>query len=401
MWKPLLTGDEAASARAYVNRIAQRLESIVIDPASAALFWAYYSGLTEQPNHEALLAQSLERCLERLGQKPFPMWLHGGSLGAAWAVTHILDDATQIEELLGPYDAFLIEHLARPGAMQGDAGTISGLAGGLVYAIERHLAGDAAVAQRVATSVEYRLQASAKRTDQGWHWSVPENQLKIEDLQRFPNGLTFCGPGHGMSGIVATLAKAQALGLVSDPTMIEQGERWLAAQEALSPNLALFPHTVGPGAPPVLPKMLAWCSGTLATSLQRNYVATSLGLPTAGLISRLRACAEISPSSITVSDLSLCHGFIGHTLMFHWASATTGEAAFDAAAKQWFQPAQHAIAAAMANSPDLAIVVEHEVALHTNFLQGAAGAALGVMALCGNEAPPWLRMFGLFDDPTS
>lgn len=397
MWQPLLTGAEAAAARAHVDVIARRLEAIAIDPASAALFWAYYSSLTGQPTHEALLAQSLERCLERLGQRPFPLWLHGGSLGAAWAVTHVLDDATQIAELLADYDAFLLNQLAQPTPFNGVAGTISGVAGALIYAIERQLAGDQRFAQDLATAAARCLLQAAQRTAQGWCWPVPQATLDPDDQRLFPQGATFCGPGHGMSGIVSALAKAHSMGLIHDTTMIEQGTRWLSAQDDLSPHLAQYPHTVGPGAPPVFPPMLGWCSGVLATTLQRLAGLTLLGRPTGDLHARLRAGAATLPAATTVNEMHLCHGFVGHALLFHYASVTTGNVTFDEAARRWYREAHRTISPGAGEAAAHRLTIAHERDMPSNFLQGSAGIALGLLALGSDEAPPWLRLLGFFE----
>ena len=342
-WQPLLADAPAEAARAAIGAIAETLAVADVahdDAAGVALFWAYH------PGDEARRAKAVEALYAAIEELDTPA-LHGGLVGAAWALAHVgegVDDAlAQVDELLAedpPHGHDLID----------------GLAGVITYwlARPRSPVRDAGLARAIEL-----LESSRE----GATWRTPPEHLAPEIRARHATGVLDCGLAHGAPGPIAVLAQlddtvvdgalaARARGIAADATA------WLLAQR--------LPE----GMPAIAggkPMRLAWCYGDPGVSVALARTA--------------RGEAEgIARSAIGrdggVSEPSWCHGAAGLAHMFAcWANAT-GDRGFGDAARAWYA---RTLAAPRVTAPGL--------------LDGAAGIGLVLLAAIGGEEPAWDRIF--------
>lgn len=423
MWQPLVQGDEARVWRERVAAIAAGVASATSqqhrpgshtplpDPTSLALLWAYATPALNIPAYDGHLERALEALVDHIGAKPAPVWLHGGSLGAAWTVQHILDDAATTNEILGAYDDYLLTHaqrLAAPNAsIDRDAGLIAGIGGLLFYAAERWNGGERRITAEIARHALTVLAATASPQHGGIAWP-DRSPPKPETVAIFPNGVTFCGPGHGVSGVIGMLGHALQSGIFGDSSasatcafeLIRGGQTWLTATaeraRQATPHQPAWqvPHTVGPGAPPIYPQWLAWCSGALAVAMMRWQAALAAGDDPTPYRDSARACADLTPAQAPVRDAGLCHGALGHAQLFNRCYQATGDDAFAQAARRWLEHATQWQTPSAHYGGFFAGVNGHQVD-DPSFLQGAIGIALGICACLEPSEPRWDRLLGV------
>ncbi len=348
-WQPILDGELAVAARAAVHELADAIAAAQVEPPHApdvALFWAYAGELGDAHFDGAVEATCA--AVEELGGSA----LHGGAVGAAWALAHLADDSAV--DLLAGFDQMIGDALRDDPEWFGGHDLILGLAGTGVYLLERPAspARDAALARVVE-----RLAATCERGADGASWRTPPALLVPEQRVRYPDGYRDCGLAHGVPGVVAMLSR------LDDPrarALAADGARWTLAQRVRG----TMPAIAGGD-----PARTAWCYGDPGVSLALARVARDEALALA------RAAAARDPELCGVRDAALCHGASGLAHVFgRWFHAT-GEPAFRDSARAWLARA-------------LALPRPLEPCL----LEGAVGLALALLAALGHEEPRWDRM---------
>lgn len=374
-----------------VDEVAKALEHATVkDAPSEALFWAYYAAVNEDPKIETFSAQALQRVMSELSQTFHPPWLFQGSLWRAWVIAHTVDDEAAELSLLASFDRKLLQFLAPARLTLTDTGVISGLSGILIYALERHRGGATGVSRSICELAFARIAQLAVETDEGVHWPTTDTPERLAEM---PNGFTFCGPGHGVAGIIGVLSAVHRQKLADCDFLIRRGEQWLANQRTSAMPLWRDVHVVSPGIAPELSKWLSWCSGSLSTAIMRWQARNTLGLPVAEALAQIRACAMVEPADFPTNNAALCHGALGNAHLFHRCWDATGEELFRTAANRWLMEA-FALRSYDPGRPGFITTFDGEPLPH-DFLWGNAGIGLALMSLLGNEAPGWDRLLGL------
>jgi len=412
-WLPLATPDTRAAALDAVADIARAAPSHVIrnddgtldlsfgsGAAGVALFLHYAARALDDPDAHAACIDLLGQALGGLHVMP-RTGLFGGYAGVAWAVSHLqqrgveeLDDIdlavidTTIEKVLGQVP------------WPDDYDLVSGLVGPGVYGLERMYQGAgegivAAVVNRLAEMVEWMGNGLV-----AWFhppWLVPSSYR-----DSFPEGWYNLGVAHGVPGVLAFLARAahNEVRRETATRMLTAGARWTCTQVRVeAPDDVRLGYRVDPKAPraPSAASRDAWCYGAPGAAIALLAAARVLGeepIATCAL-SLARTAARHDPAEAGTIDASLCHGTAGLAHLYARLYAATEEAAFADAARRWMAhtlawraPGEGVGGFSYRFSKDgQPIWVQG-----SNFLEGAAGIGLVLLAMCSPEPPSWDRV---------
>jgi len=136
----------------------------------------------------------------------------------------------------------------------------------------------------------------------------------------------------------------------------------------------VFPGFVFPGVE-ARSSRTAWCYGDPGVSSTLQLAARLLEEPSwaDAALAAARAAAGRPPWESGVDDASLCHGAAGLAHLFNRMYQTTGEPAFEEAARRWLRAT-------------LSLVEEMD---RPWFLEGLTGPGLVLLAACTEVEPAW------------
>jgi len=400
-WPPLYRGAEAEAIRGVVRDVAAAIASgdgELRAPADLALFWAYVAGEFDDERTQAAYDAAVAGLIDWIASGSTTTQLHGGLAGGGWVLSHISEPGAA-DPALEVIDRALL--LAIEGGRPGEGfDLVRGLAGLAVYFLERLQASGAPLARRALEGIVAQLARTCTRTGEGVAWLTGPDQLSDWQTQRWPNGCYDCGVAHGVPGVVAVLAKIAA---VPDPPsgarpLYAAALAWLDARRG-PPGpapAARYPAMVDPalratgGA-----SRAAWCYGDPGVIAARWSAASALGLPTQAERHAALACIELPVATSGVVDAGLCHGAIGLAHLYHRFYQASGEPGFADAARAWFERGL-----AMRRPQGLGgfgamVPREHgEPAWQpcADFLGGATGIALALLAAIRDDEPGWDRL---------
>jgi lantibiotic biosynthesis protein len=384
-WTPLLDRELAATAREVVQKVARTLvqdgEAAVED---AALFWAYVTGAFEGPGYAAsydLATQQLPAGLSR-----DVWWLHGGTAGVAWTISHIIEGGG--DDVLHEIDRRLLAMVSAYERIPCELNT--GLAGIGAYFLERLAASaDTNTVHEGLAAVTERLEARATRTSDGVAWHTPPELIPLEDRARWPNGLTSLGAAHGVAGILSVLGR---IARAHDPhgrasSLCRDGLRWMRACYREVTRRTRFPRYIANGQRFGHPDD-GWCTGDLGVAVICWRAAECIAEPTGIWREVVHEAAARAPVE-SRDEPGLCHGAFGLAHMLNRCFQASGEPAFRDAARTWF-----ARGLAM-RQPDGGFAIPHLEAARTvggaDLLLGPIGIGLALLAAVSDEEPGWDR----------
>ncbi|MFF5265289.1 lanthionine synthetase C family protein [Actinomadura viridis] len=268
--------------------------------------------------------------------------------------------------------------------------TIRGLAGIGSYLLRRDGDGDL-IRRLLAYLVRLTEPVRSPWKDQdgmllpGW-WTATGPSGRLED--DFPRGHGNNGLAHGIAGPLALLSAAALRGVTVDGhhTAIHTILAWFDRCLTGTGSGPAWPYTIThPGQaasrkPPAAAARPSWCYGAAGIARAQQLAALALGdthrRDSAETI-LARALADPLQRQAT-TDSSLCHGFAGlaHLAAVTAADATPGNTGRLAAVIPGLLDAVHPPGG---GSREAAAVV-HQTAAPAQFLEGAAGIALAVLA---------------------
>lgn len=424
-WHPLLQGDLASRAREAVEAVSLALPgasgwlplamspeaetawkaSLAAGDAGSALLYAYLAldqsaaGDDSEDHVETALAL-LDRSAEAVASVPMSDSLFTGFPGIAWVTEHLEGRLFESdEESNAGVDEALLEALSQS-PWPGEYDLINGLVGLGIYALEglpRPTA--AACLERVVDRLAERAERN-RRGMAGTAWFSPPETLPEYQRELFPEGLYNLGASHGVAGIIALLGAACQAGVAvaTAGPLLEGAVTWLLDRRQGPESPCRFPHFFFPGREPQ-PSRLAWCYGDLGMSTALWIAARAAGDPVweqAALEIALSAAAR--PRHLTrVMDPGLCHGAGGAAHLFNRLYQATGEERLAAAARSWYESAlgfrQPGLGVAGFRSWASDGTGEQQWRDDPAFLEGAAGAALTLLASVSPVEPEWDRLF--------
>jgi lantibiotic biosynthesis protein len=399
-WQPILDGELAAEALRIVREICAELnegEPGNPDAAELALLWGHVAAAIEtdeiQARYEAASArlfEGLERGIDSLG-------LHGGGLaGAAWVITALGADA---EEFLDAVDHTLFEAVSSNAVRPYDL--ISGTVGFGVYLLERPTTMARAALARIVAQLDER----ATHVDDGITWLTSAAVSSEAKRARFPDGHYDCGVAHGVSGVIALLARIAAL---PDPppraiTLYREGMRWLRARDLGSDPRGHFPAFVIPGLGPSPRGGTAWCYGDLGIATVLWGACARGGDTDAEWRDIAAECARRSPDQCGVKDAAVCHGAAGMGHLLNRCYQTSRDPSYRDAARAWLMRALAMREPGQGIAGFRTLVHRGDVetfAAERGLLDGVTGIVLALLAGVAREEPAWDRLL-LCDIPTA
>ncbi len=424
-WHPLLEGDLAARAREAVEAVSLALPiatgwlpmpmspeaetawkaSLAAGDAGYALLYAYLAldrnaGGVDFEDHAETTLALLDRSSEAVAAVPMSDSLFTGFTGIAWVTEHLEGRLFESEEEsnLGVDEALLDALSQSP--WPGEYDLINGLVGLGIYALEGLPRPTAAACLE---QVVDRLAEKAERDSRGMPgtaWFSPPETLPEYQRALFPEGLYNLGASHGAAGIIALLGAACQAGVAAATAapLLEGAVTWLLDRRQGPESPYQFPHFFFPGREPQ-PSRLAWCYGDLGVSTALWIAARAAGDPAWERAARETAIsAAARPAHLTrVMDPGLCHGAGGVAHLFNRLYQATGEERLAAAARSWYESAlgfrQPGLGVAGFRSWASDGSGEQSWRDDPALLEGAAGAALALLAAVSPVEPEWDRLF--------
>jgi len=398
-WQPLYRGAEAEAIRRVVRDVASAIASGDGEhraPADLALFWAYVAGELDDERTQSEYDAAVARLVDWIASGGTTMQLHRGLAGGGWVLSHI-SEAGAADPALEVIDRALLLAI-EGGRPDGGFDLVRGLAGLAVYFLERLQASRAPLARRALDGIVAQLERTCTRTGEGVAWRTGPDQLPDWRTQRWPNGCYDCGVAHGVPGVAAVLAKIAA---VPDPPsgareLSAAALAWLDARRGPPAVAARYPSMVEHASSATgSASRFAWCYGDPGVIAARWSASSALGMPTAAEQHAALACIERPVATSGVVDAGLCHGAIGLAHLFHRFYQASGELRFADAARAWFERGlamrrPHGLGGFGAMVPR-----EHgdpEWRPHADFLGGATGIALALLATIRDDEPGWDRL---------
>jgi hypothetical protein len=403
MWTPLLTDHEADQARGIVLRIADAVavENDAHDEMRPLLD-AYLAKALQSEKH-------LDRALNRLElqyQRPrshTALGLFSGVPGLGWVTSHLhalLADWLDLDDE-DPCDAIdeALLRAVRSYPSGGQYDLVSGLAGFAIYALERPRGGDADV---VLNEALHRLSENAERSADRIRWLTPPELLPPQQLASAPNGYYNLGVAHGVPALTLVFARSMRAGIASGlaAELIEGAVSWIAGQRVAYGYGSRFPSwtTVGAAREDVGARE-AWCYGGLGLSVTLLAAAREARRDDwerlAVDYARLEAVRPTEHSGVI--DMCLCHGGAGNAHLYNRLFQATGEPVFQAAALKWLRATLAAFDPSLDDCGYLFYKPRTPGGANgylpdSNFLTGAAGVALALLAATSDVAPEWDRV---------
>jgi hypothetical protein len=401
-WEPVLGDGLADEARAAVRAIAEdlgRLEPARRSPVDEALLCAYVAGAFDDAETASRFDDAITALHARL-EAPFASpALYGGLAGAGWVLTHVSDGAG---EFLTEVDGALIEALREP--WSGSFDLIQGLVGLGVYFVERLRAG-AETARPGITRVIEQLAATVEASPEGATWFTVPRLLPAWQRTWSPSGYYNLGVAHGVPGVIAYLGIVAALG---DPALepvagqardlCERAGRWLRAR-ALPPDpRGTFPTVVTPEPREPERARTAWCYGDPGIAIAMWSAAVRTGADPAEWRALALASVLRPPELCGVVDAAVCHGTAGLAHLANRFFQASGDERFRQGARAWFEQTLamrrpgEGIGGFTVRRPRTADDATPVYQAEPDFLDGAIGIGLALLAGLGGDEPGWDRL---------
>src|SRR5262249_11089470 len=120
---------------------------------------------------------------------------------------------------------------------------IMGLVGYGIYALERWPRG---LSVRILQLVVEHLVAGAEPANPGYTWTTPPSVMPAYQRRLAPRGYRNLGLAHGIPGILALMARASRVGLLSDKDarVLEGGVEWLLQSQRERTNGLKYPSWI-------------------------------------------------------------------------------------------------------------------------------------------------------------
>ncbi len=411
MWKPLLEGQDAQDAVVAIHAVARAVAATpeAADPADRTLFWAYATGLVDEPFAHAAYDASLDDVIAQLRTGvAAPSLFDGGLAGIGFTLAHVLDGGA--EDVLEVIDEALIGTLAE--RWTGSLDLAQGVVGLGVYFLERLHHHDAAVlAADGLDRVVRLLDRTAQKTDLGATWLTTLEVMPETYRAQYPNGLHDCGVAHGVPGMIGFLGRvARMTGDDRAFALANESARWLAAQRLAPHASGRFPSIVPPalsaddferfsrlGTNPGLDNVdgletkqrarAAWCYGDPGLAAAIWEACPQLARETA------TDCSLRDPVTTGVHDAGLCHGATGLAHLSNRFYQATGDAVHGEAARAWYRRALDMRVGVVDGAGGFASWRgEDSWVPSLGLLEGAIGVALSLCAAISPTAPSWDRL---------
>jgi hypothetical protein len=397
-WRPILSGSEAATARETAWRIVDYLKTELLEGRRTAPSWRLINGLAgfaltidyarqcDLDVPPSLAAELIADGVRLAANDPDPS-LYFGLAGLGWAGEVVGAWARLGTDLAEEFDAQLTEMLGQSFSSQAHS-LFRGLAGLGVYALQRvHRTGP-----KNATLVVQRLRESAITDRIGTAW-LTDGRLMLS-----PGGGSAwfsLGFPQGFLAVISFLASASQARICGAHELLRSSARWLHAQRVSNRPGQCFPVSID-GQHRSFPDRLGWCNGDLPVALTLLQAGTAAEEPTWIDTAREVASLAAAMPPFEPDESSLCHGDSGIGFCFAFLHNILRAPELLAAARHWFGRAlsrrtpgavYEGYQAFFENPRDTLFVPRRTSS--GQFLRGAGGIALALLAASGSVSPEW------------
>jgi hypothetical protein len=393
------------SLREIAAELADRSMSVSAgEAANLGLFFGYLAEAFQRDGQEEGYAEHaftyLNEAIRRAPAEIRQPFLCGGYAGLGWVIANLAGKLLEPAESANceAIDEAIIEFLRSP-AEPLRYELLYGLAGLGVYALER-LPHPAAI--EILQLAIARLSALAEHGRESVAWFTSPDFLPESQRLRCPNGYYNLGLAHGVPGVLPMLARACAVEQTRAQAweLLHGAGQWLRGRQLRDTDGASFPHWLAPEIEP-RPGRLAWCYGSLgaATAWLDAARRTGQSVWEDEALAMLRRASRTAVEDSGVRDAGLCHGAAGNAHIFNRLYQTTGEEIFEQAALRWYEHALSlrrpgtGLAGYLMWAPSESCDEAWESS--PDFLDGAAGIGLALLAACSNYEPQWDRLLAV------
>jgi hypothetical protein len=408
-WKPAVPDALAEKAVATAIDVANRLrdrevrgvQSGLEASAGVAVLYGQLDRLWPDDGWDRAAHAALAIATEDLnGAWSTHPGLFGGLGGAAFTAFWLSRDGSRYQRLMSTLDGRIVAEATERGAAlaAGPYGlparafdVIVGLAGTAGYLLLR-------AEDQALRSVLTGLVRLCQDGPDGPNWFTPAEAMFPDSpiAQQFPEGVFNCGLAHGIPGPVAALSLASQAGIsvAGQGAAIAYASQWLVenrVDDEWGPN---WSFGVSPQGRPGHPAQSAWCYGSPGVARSLWLAGTALDDPKLReLAVEAMAAVYRRPWSVRAIGQSpgLCHGVGGLLQITLRFAHDTGEPVFTDAATDLterllalYEPDR---AVGFASIEDAGVRTDRP-----GLLDGAAGAALALLAAGGAAEPRWDRV---------
>lgn len=410
-WRPLLSGDTAVRAFDIAQEIAAATSRGAFDPPGnvqpigAAAWQCSLDGLAGQSLLHAYMAFHgsgdayvdsaiglLDQATDAAAELRMKPGLYFGFTGIGWVTAHLAgrlfeeseDSCLEIDELLLSSLPLLSE--------EGRYDLFEGLVGLGVYALERLPRPSAAT---LLESVVARLAVLAEPAGEGVCFFNSPGNMPPQYQSLYPRGTYNLGMAHGVSGVIALLGSVCKAGVATEQArpLLDASVSWLLARARPAGSEFRFANTYTPYQESSDYCRLAWCHGDLgvSTALLRAARGTGEAAWEAEARETARAVATRWIDDPRISDAELCHGAAGLGHLFNRLYQETGEEPLGEAARYWLHRAMDMYAPGAGVGGYRMFEAGHWFD-HPGFRVGSGGIGLALLAAVSSVEPGWDRL---------
>ncbi|MEV5974863.1 lanthionine synthetase C family protein [Streptomyces sp. NPDC051921] len=348
--------------------------------------------------------QHLSRAVDGTASHPVgTLGLFAGLTGVAFTTSYLARGGQRYRTLLGGIDDSLYTRIPRhlpavtgEGLAVGTYDLVSGWTGVAAYL---HSRPTGPARDRALHTVLAWLVDLSRAVDGVPAWHTPHALVTDESLRdRYRSAVANCGLAHGITGPLALLALAHADGPIGagHTDAIRRTASWLAAHQVGDARGGAFPSVVplGEDSGEAPPSRDAWCYGSPGVARALWLAGTALGDAdlTRTAVSAMRAVLRRPVAERRIDSPGFCHGIAGLLQVTLRFAADTGDEEIGDGARRLVD---QLLGEYRPEAPFGFRSVEPDGTREdrSGLLEGAAGAALALLAAVTLEPPAWDRFF--------
>jgi lantibiotic biosynthesis protein len=416
-WEPILLGVQAEQAWASTLRIANALESyepteFSLAGGSAGITLFFHQLSLERPadGYGEQAERFFSHATEALASEATNASLYAGFTGVALAGELMAPTSSEEDDPYEGIDEALQTYLNEE-TWSLDYDLIGGLVGLGTYAVERIHRESSRQVLRLVLS---HLETNAREASGGITWWTSPTLMTKETAEEFPEGFYNFGLSHGVPGVIVLLSRMLRVGFELPRTrpLLEKAVAWLCASkmQPKTHSTLPIPSHVGSSHYPAYSFhherasscRTAWCYGDpgIAAALWLAGEACQNEAWRQEALQLARFAAALSPEEAKIADIPICHGASGLAHIWNRLYQQSKDEALRRGALAWFEHVLGMFGEGGFAGVSERVLLESGVfgfRPNADFLTGAAGVGLVLLAGLTRHEPMWDRVLLLSD----
>lgn len=398
-WKPLINDTERCK---HIFEIIESISSFLYrkdfkffknnyslfdGTAGVALFYAYYSKLSQRENLLKKAVEIIENSVDAIPLATMSFPLSSGFTGITWTMQHLVQNNfidTDLDDLFKELDEIIV----RESEICLKNNFYDYMHGGLGYVLYFGKKGNKNI--EILTRAFHLLRDNAVQLHQGLIKWPSDFLIKFPDELGNDKKEFNLGLSHGNPSIVMMLCKLYKIGVEKQmcKKLIEGSMRWLYSNKR--DELSLYPYVEGDKRQ----SALAWCYGDLGIAItfwEAGDVLNNKIWKDESIKILYHSCKRRDYYNSGLTEIGLCHGTIGAGHIFNRFYQKTGIDLFAETANYWYDLSiklidinknKNNILFKMANDPK-------EIYFYGHLLEGVAGVGLSLISAISDIEPKW------------